>query len=104
MSLVGWLSRWIDGKLYQPVLVEEDPDSGRWRGGWRLPMLTMAGRWRGAYRGTVTARDRHVCVEVAGRGVGAARGRLPGPGPGPRWCGAPFPRWAGAASHRGRDP
>jgi hypothetical protein len=30
-TFVEWLSRWVEGRLCQPVLVE-DPDTGEWRG------------------------------------------------------------------------
>jgi hypothetical protein len=31
VALAQWLSRWLAGKLYQPVLVQ-DPVTQRWRG------------------------------------------------------------------------
>lgn len=31
MAFAEWLARWVEGRLYQPALVE-DPITGRWRG------------------------------------------------------------------------
>jgi hypothetical protein len=31
LTFTAWLARWVVGRLYQPVLIE-DPDTGEWRG------------------------------------------------------------------------
>jgi len=31
LSFCDWLGRWVNGRAYQPVLIQ-DPDSGQWRG------------------------------------------------------------------------
>jgi hypothetical protein len=31
MTVVEWFGKWVDGRLYQPWLLQ-DPESGRWRG------------------------------------------------------------------------
>jgi hypothetical protein len=39
LSFSEWLDRWVNGRLVQPVLVQE-PDSGRWRGATEVEKAT----------------------------------------------------------------